>query len=241
MWGSKGSFPKRRSFCSGCYITGICFVLQYYFAGSTHIGGLLLQIFPGHDGRFTVGRPKTYKRHGRPFFVDTEDLPHRIFVAGMGSSHAKWLLIYIGVCLWLLRVTSKKNKSQRQTPWPPHHIIQQEPKEESYDNKILLCHNCHHLYHNNKGPSLQDLLDIKKRLLCKILTQQGVNAIKESYRKGLFVGSPYLLNHVVELQLLKPTETMSTIELSADKYVVIDAVYQLTPKGRQFAEKWNLT
>jgi len=34
---------------------------------------------------------------------------------------------------------------------------------------------------------------------------------------------------------------MSTIELSADKYVVIDAVYQLTPKGRQFAEKWNLT
>lgn len=28
-----------------------------------------------------------------------------------------------------------------------HHIVQQEPKDEAYDNKLLLCHNCHHLYH----------------------------------------------------------------------------------------------
>jgi 5-methylcytosine-specific restriction endonuclease McrA len=31
-----------------------------------------------------------------------------------------------------------------------HHINQQEPKDESYDNKIILCHNCHHLYHQEK-------------------------------------------------------------------------------------------
>jgi len=32
------------------------------------------------------------------------------------------------------------------------HIIQRKPKDESYDNKIILCHNCHHLYHQGKGP-----------------------------------------------------------------------------------------
>lgn len=121
-----------------------------------------------------------------------------------------------------------------------HHIIRQEPKDEAYDNKILLCHNCHHLYHNDKGPSQQDLLDIKKRLICKVLTQQGINSMKESYRKGMVVGSPYLLNHLVELQLLESVQVMSTMGNSSGNDVVIDAIYQLTTKGRQFAEKWDL-
>jgi 5-methylcytosine-specific restriction endonuclease McrA len=51
-----------------------------------------------------------------------------------------------------------------------HHLIQQEPKDESYDNKIVLCHNCHHLYNQRKGPSEDDLRSIKKRLIYKTLT-----------------------------------------------------------------------
>ena len=117
-----------------------------------------------------------------------------------------------------------------------HHIIQ-DPKDESYDNKIILCHNCHHLYHQGKGPSQQDLKIIKKRLICKTLTQQGVNALKEAYRNELVVASPYLINHLVELQFLKLKDSISTYE--NDKQI-INASYELTDAGKQFTEKWNL-
>ncbi len=118
-----------------------------------------------------------------------------------------------------------------------HHIIQQEPKDESYDNKIVLCHNCHHLYHQEKGPSQDDLFVIKKRLVCKTLTQQGVNALKEVYRKGLVVASPYLVNHLVELQFLKFIEYISSYE---NENQIINAVYELTDKGKKLTEKWSL-
>ena len=117
-----------------------------------------------------------------------------------------------------------------------HHIIQQEPKDESYDNKILLCHNCHHLYHKG-GASKEDIITIKKRLICKLLTQQGINALKEAYRKGLVVASPYLVNHLIELQLLKFSDVIATYE---EDDQIMFAVYELTEKGRQFTEKWNL-
>jgi hypothetical protein len=118
-----------------------------------------------------------------------------------------------------------------------HHIIQQEPKDESYDNKIVLCHNCHHLYHQDKGPSMDDLKGIKKRLICKTLTQQGVNAVKEAYRKGLVVAAPYLVNHLVELELLSFRDYISSY---GNDTQIIDAIYELTENGRLFAEKWEL-
>ncbi len=114
-----------------------------------------------------------------------------------------------------------------------HHIIQQEPKDESYDNKIVLCHNCHHLYHQNKGPAIDDLKTIKKRLILKTLTQQGINALKEAYREGSVFGAPYLLNHLRELQLLELSNPIPNVRL-------IDAEYKLTKKGKAFTEKWDL-
>jgi hypothetical protein len=118
-----------------------------------------------------------------------------------------------------------------------HHIIQRKPKDESYDNKIILCHNCHHLYHQDKGPSKQDLIAIKKRLICKTLTQQGTNAIKEAYRKWVVIASPYLVNHLIEMQLLRLSDTIATYETEDQ---IIEAIYELTEKGKQFAEKWGL-
>jgi hypothetical protein len=117
-----------------------------------------------------------------------------------------------------------------------HHIIQQEPKDESYDNEIVLCHNCHHLYHQAKGPTLDDLKIIKKRLILKTLTQQGINALKEAYRKGSVVASPYLINHLIELQFLEFSDFISTY--GPDQ--IIDAEYRLTEKGKLFTEKWDL-
>ena len=40
------------------------------------------------------------------------------------------------------------------------HHIDGDHNNNVYDNTILLCHNCHHKYHQNRGLSLDD---IKKR------------------------------------------------------------------------------
>ncbi len=38
-----------------------------------------------------------------------------------------------------------------------HHLVQTKPKNENYDNKIILCHNCHQCHHQGKGPTLKEL------------------------------------------------------------------------------------
>ena len=120
-----------------------------------------------------------------------------------------------------------------------HHINQRKPKDESYGNKILLCHNCHQLYHQKKGPSLNDLRAIKRRLIGKTLTKQGVNALKEAYRSGIVSASPYIVNHLVEMQLLKQVRPHFVHEVD-EKKTVGTAIYELTPGGKAFTEKWRL-
>jgi hypothetical protein len=79
-----------------------------------------------------------------------------------------------------------------------HHIEQSNPKNEDYDNRIVLCHNCHQCHHQAKGPSTDQLREIKKRLIVKTLTRSGLNALKEANRKGLVMAMPFLVNHLVE-------------------------------------------
>ena len=123
-----------------------------------------------------------------------------------------------------------------------HHIEQSEPKNESYDNKIMLCRNCHSLFHEGKSPTLEEILKIKKRLIYKTLTQQGVNALKEAYRKKCVVASPYLVNHIVEMQLLKEGDMIMSYGEPNDREheVGMHVSYELTDKGRRFVEKWRL-
>ena len=104
-----------------------------------------------------------------------------------------------------------------------------------------LCHNCHHLYHQNKGPSKGDIVDIKRRLIQKTLTQQGVNPVKEGYRKGFVVAAPYFVNHLVELGLMKQTGVLSEmVTVEHEPGAVLDASYELTEAWRALAEKWSL-
>lgn len=96
------------------------------------------------------------------------------------------------------------------------------------------------MYHQGKGSSEDELRNIKKRLICKTLTQQGTNALKEAYRKGFVVASPYLVNHLVELRLLKHQSTLSSVELGKQS-VDVDAIYELTGEGKKLTEKWGLS
>jgi len=123
-----------------------------------------------------------------------------------------------------------------------HHIEQTKPKDQSYDNRIILCHNCHNLYHQGKGPSEKDIKEIKRRLIGKILTRQGINAVKESYRNGCVVAAPYLVNHLVELGYIRQTEILSNvIDDDSGNSVVVTAVYELTELGKLFAQKWGFS
>ena len=96
------------------------------------------------------------------------------------------------------------------------------------------------MYHQNKGPSIDELRDIKKRLIYKTLTQYGVNALKEACRKGFVVASPYLVNHLIEMGYLKYSyTTMTESDEIEGKTVDVIVRYKLTNDGNNLVQKWD--
>lgn len=123
-----------------------------------------------------------------------------------------------------------------------HHIEQSKPKNEDYDNKIVLCHNCHQCHHEGHEPTADALKDIKRRLIIKTLTRPGLNALKQAYRRTYVVAMPFLVNHLVEQQYLEFKEVMSSMvdDDNPAEEIETDVVYMITPTGRQLLEKWSL-
>ena len=121
-----------------------------------------------------------------------------------------------------------------------HHIERSDPANESYDNKLLLCHNCHQCHHQDKGPSAEELREIKRRLIIGTLTRPGLNALKEAYRRSMVVAMPFLVNHLVEFGYLKYVDWISSDESEAGDQVITQAEYRISPNGRQLLEKWDL-
>jgi hypothetical protein len=123
-----------------------------------------------------------------------------------------------------------------------HHLEQTTPKNENYDNKLVLCHNCHQCHHQGKGPSEDDLQDIKRRLIIKTLTRPGLNALKQARRKGSVVAMPFLVNHLVEFGYLEHKQDVSSW---SDDDVgpndnVVEALYAITSEGQSLLDKWKL-
>jgi len=78
------------------------------------------------------------------------------------------------------------------------HHIDGDRENNRYDNKIIMCHNCHNRFHNSKGISIEDIKERKKILIVKILTQYGTSALKISCRNKFGVCAiPFLLYHLV--------------------------------------------
>lgn len=120
-----------------------------------------------------------------------------------------------------------------------HHIEHGLDKtNNSYDNLIVLCHNCHSMYHESKGISKSEVVQLKRRLIHKILTPFGVNALKIAYRKNAVVGAPFTLLHLVELGLLKENGVLSSFSDEGGLELAMDVCYLVTPKGKVFYEKW---
>lgn len=124
-----------------------------------------------------------------------------------------------------------------------HHLDQSKPKNEGYDNKLYLCHNCHHCHHAGKGPTSEQLREIKRRLIVKTLTIPGLNAMKQAYRRGHVVAMPFLVNHLIEQRYLEYKEVVSNwvrSDQGPDALVDMTVVYTITERGQQLLEKWAL-
>ena len=126
-----------------------------------------------------------------------------------------------------------------------HHLVPTPPKDESYDNKLVLCHNCHQCHHQGKGPSSEELETIKKRLIVKTLTTQGLNAMKVANRRAGVSASPFLVNRLVEYGYLQHREnTTWHVENDEDDPIKdgipTEAFYIISEKGRALLEKWKL-
>jgi hypothetical protein len=120
-----------------------------------------------------------------------------------------------------------------------HHIYKRQGKRhEDYDNQIVLCYNCHIRYHEKRErrrlPTRRQIVDRKRHLIMKTLTQYGLSALKSASRQPQgIVGFPFLLYHLVELGCMKQKER----QMGYDD-LVVTARFIATPKGRALIRRW---
>jgi hypothetical protein len=58
------------------------------------------------------------------------------------------------------------------------HHIDTDRSNNTYDNLIVLCHNCHHSFHNLKGLTNDHIIERKRHLIQKTITTYGLSAMK---------------------------------------------------------------
>jgi hypothetical protein len=120
--------------------------------------------------------------------------------------------------------------------WLTIHHIDGNRSNNTYDNQIVLCHNCHCAHHQGKGLTAEEIRDLKRRLIRKTLTQFEVNALKIAKRNGKGVmGTPFLLHHMVGLGFLKEEETSQTYD-----QIPVAVRFTITAAGAELLKTWEL-
>ena len=118
-----------------------------------------------------------------------------------------------------------------------HHLVQRKDKgENSYNNLIALCYNCHNGIHDSESIKEKDIRRIKRSLVENFLTPIGVNVLKIAYKykDGLVESPSSMVLHLVERKLLKVNRKivyglafMSQLEITSD--------------GKELVELWLKT
>jgi len=118
------------------------------------------------------------------------------------------------------------------------HHIDHDRSNNNYDNQIILCHNCHHRHTKGKGIPDEDIIELKRRLIKKTLTQPGVNALKMSHRnKAGIMAMPYEVYHLVDLGYMLQKETQMEYEVE-EGTIEVTARFTITDTGKRLYEKW---
>ncbi|MCK4307593.1 HNH endonuclease [candidate division WOR-3 bacterium] len=116
------------------------------------------------------------------------------------------------------------------------HHIDGNPENNAYDNRIILCYNCHQRYEQNKGITKHDIEERKRGLIKKTLTQYGVNAIKIAVRdnSSCVIAQPFLLYHLVDLGFMEQEREAEMVH--NDQEVLTE--FFINDKGRRLYNKW---
>ena len=117
------------------------------------------------------------------------------------------------------------------------HHVDHTPANDVYDNTIVLCHNCHSRYHNQKGITREQIESRKRHLIAQTLTDYGLNALKIAARNNFgVVAMPFLLYHLVDLGYMTKEENQMGYGPQADA----TARFAVTESGRNLLAKWGL-
>lgn len=116
------------------------------------------------------------------------------------------------------------------------HHIDGDRANSKYDNLIVLCHNCHHIYTNGKGISREQIEERKRHLIQKMITIYGLNAMKIAERNNFgVIALPFLLYHLVNMGYMTKEENQmgygSQIKDATARFAITDS-------GRGLLKKW---
>ena len=115
------------------------------------------------------------------------------------------------------------------------HHIDGEPSNNVYDNVIILCHNCHHNHHSDKGLTHEQIVSRKRHLIQKTVTTFGLNALKIADRNNFgVVAMPFLLYHLVDLGYMTKEED----QMGYGKQKDATSRFAITESGRALLARW---
>ena len=115
------------------------------------------------------------------------------------------------------------------------HHIDGDDSNNVYDNQIVLCHNCHSRHHNHKGVPKIAIVDRKRHLIARTVTQYGINALKIAARNNFgVVAMPFLLYHLVDLGYMDKLEDQMGYGEQEDA----TARFSINAEGRRVLNEW---
>ncbi len=114
------------------------------------------------------------------------------------------------------------------------HHIDGDAANDVYENTIVLCHNCHTRYHQQKGITEDEIRTRKRHLMHRTVTTYGVNALKIAARNDGVVAMPFLLNHLIDLGYMSKEEDQMGYGAQSDA----TARFAITGRGRAVLAQW---
>ena len=115
------------------------------------------------------------------------------------------------------------------------HHIDGDNSNNDYENMIVLCHNCHQRYHQDKGVTRDDIERRKRHLIQKTVTLYGINAMKIAAHNDFgVIALPFLLYHLVGLEYMTKEEAQMGYGSQRDA----TARFAITDKGRHVLSRW---
>ena len=115
------------------------------------------------------------------------------------------------------------------------HHIDSDAANDVYENTIVLCHNCHTRYHQQKGITEDEIRVRKRHLMHRTVTTYGVNALKIAARNNFgVVAMPFLLYHLVDLDYMSKEEDQMGYGAQTDA----TARFAITDRGRAVLAQW---